>query len=552
MAVGWLSSVVAIARADLRQRTQSRRLLVVLVIVAYVGYQLNVGTFELLYQDTVDGETVDYRGEPTAPYVGLTTGLLGATILLFFGYYMLGNSLKRDRSTGFDELRASTPTSDRTYLIGKWLSHVTLATILLLTLAVAALVNHAVHGVGTTDPVWIVGAVLLIGIPMGAFVAGVTLVFQSTDRLRGTAGNVLYFFGAMMIVTSIAPAFSSDSGGTASISPWIRAIDSIGLVAAGEMTIDALLAVAPSYDGPPVGNYGAGADTAETVLFTWDGGAWPTWFYANRAGLALCGLGLTLAATLPYDRYAGGDDSPNRTVTARVGQFVPFFGEDHADTTNDESDANSIVTTNVSLTPVTDRSAGGFSRLLLQECRLLIRGRAWWWYVGAAVIIAVGLSGSAPTDVIVPAAAIWPLFLWSGLGYRPVQHRIMPFIHSSRRPSHQLLAEWSAGVVVAAVFLGVALWPAVLEAGLSGVVVFAGAVLFVPSVAQALGLWSGTQRVFELSYLVLWYVGVLNGVAVLDFAGATTETAGTTTPLLFGAIGLLALGVSLTHRTLNT
>ncbi|ELY93524.1 hypothetical protein C482_19039 [Natrialba chahannaoensis JCM 10990] len=550
-----VSVATAVARADLRQRAHSRRLLIVVAIVAYVGYQLNVGTFELLYQDTVAGETVDYRGEPTAPYVGLTTGLTGATFVLFFGYYILASSLRRDRTTGFDELLASTPVSNCSYLLGKWLSHVGVVSVLLLTLAVAALTNHALHGDGTTDPVWIVGSVFLIGFPMGCFVAGVTLVFQSTTRLRGTVGNVVYFFGAAMLLSLVAAAFTADDGGTGSIPSWIRAVDLVGLVVAGELTFEALLSVAPEYDGPPVANYGAGATGSEVITFEWDGSSWPGWFYANRLGLAVIGLGLVLVATLPYERYNSSEGSMSWTLGNRFARFTPSIFSRFRNPFRASENASTprvVNPTDVSLTPVTDRSAGGFGRLFAQELKLLTRGYPRWWYAGTVLIAAVGLSGSAPPEVLVPIAAIWPLFVWSGMGYRTARHRITPFIVASKQPYRQLLAEWAAGALVAAAFFGVTLWPMILETGLDGIVVLVGAIVFVPSVAQALGLWSHTRRVFELGYLLLWYIGLVNGVPPLDFAGATTETVGTVTPLLFGAIGLVALTIALGYRWRQT
>ncbi|WP_049926464.1 ABC transporter permease [Halopiger goleimassiliensis] len=542
-----LATVLAVARAGFRQRVRSRRLLVVLALVAVVGYQLNVGTFALFYQDTVDGTTVDYLGEPTAPYVGLTTGLTGAMVLLLAGYYVLGRSLRYDRSTGFDELRASTPTGDRTYLLGKWLSHVGVVALLLTTLAGAAIVNHLLHGVGTTDPIWIVGPVLLIGVPVGCFVAGVTLVFQSIDRLRGTLGNGVYFFAA---VTGMAIAPAAAAQETETIPLWLRFGDVIGLFAGGEMTIDALLEVAPSYDGIPIANYGAGATGGEEVTFVWNGGSFPGWFYANRLLLAVVGVGLAIVATVPYDRYATRTGSTGRTFgdrLARVRSVLPFVGA-----REDDVDLEATDPATVSLTPVSDRSAGGFGRLFLQEWRLLVRGHPWWWYAGAAVIAVVGLSGSAPPAAIGSSAAIWPLFCWSAMGHRTVAHRITPFIVSSKQPYRQLVAEWAAGAVLTAAFFGVALWPTVLESGVAGASVLAGAVAFVPSIAQAFGLWSRTRRVFELTYLVLWYAGPLNGAVALDFAGATGETAGTAIPFAFGAVGVLALAAALAHRWLQT
>lgn len=43
--------------------------------------------------------------------------------------------------------------------------------------------------------------------------------------------------------------------------------------------------------------------------------------------------------------------------------------------------------------------------------------------------------------------------------------------------------------------------------------------LFIPSLALALGVWTGTGKAFEVIYVVFWYLGVLNNVPELDYAG---------------------------------
>ena len=49
---------------------------------------------------------------------------------------------------------------------------------------------------------------------------------------------------------------------------------------------------------------------------------------------------------------------------------------------------------------------------------------------------------------------------------------------------------------------------------------FAGA-LFIPSMAVAMGVWSGTSKLFEAVYTVWWYVGPLHQLLTLDFVGGT-------------------------------
>lgn len=47
----------------------------------------------------------------------------------------------------------------------------------------------------------------------------------------------------------------------------------------------------------------------------------------------------------------------------------------------------------------------------------------------------------------------------------------------------------------------------------------AAGLLFIPSLALALGVWTGSSKAFEVVYAVFWYLGVLNDVLELDYAG---------------------------------
>jgi len=47
--------------------------------------------------------------------------------------------------------------------------------------------------------------------------------------------------------------------------------------------------------------------------------------------------------------------------------------------------------------------------------------------------------------------------------------------------------------------------------------------LFIPALALCLGVWSRGKRLFEVAHLLLWYLGPVEGVYPLDFAGARLE-----------------------------
>jgi len=44
--------------------------------------------------------------------------------------------------------------------------------------------------------------------------------------------------------------------------------------------------------------------------------------------------------------------------------------------------------------------------------------------------------------------------------------------------------------------------------------------LFIPSLAVASGVWSGTSKLFEIFYMVIWYLGPLIKLAELDYNGS--------------------------------
>ncbi len=72
--------------------------------------------------------------------------------------------------------------------------------------------------------------------------------------------------------------------------------------------------------------------------------------------------------------------------------------------------------------------------------------------------------------------------------------------------------------------------------------------LFIPSLALALGTVSGTRKVFEIVYLLIWYIGPINGVVPLDFMGATAEATAGTVPMAYLAITLVMLPAAFVIR----
>jgi hypothetical protein len=164
--------------------------------------------------------------------------------------------------------------------------------------------------------------------------------------------------------------------------------------------------------------------------------------------------------------------------------------------------------------------------MLLAELRLLFKGIRWWWFIAFAGLNVTGLL--LPTEsarqYLLPVAWILPLALWSALGTREKRHNTDQLIFSAPHPlSRQFPLVWLAGVAVALVAgLGVAVNLVLADDWLHLLAWCTGA-LFIPTLALALGVWSGSCKLFEVVYMLWWYAGPINRMESLNFMGTDSN-----------------------------
>lgn len=114
--------------------------------------------------------------------------------------------------------------------------------------------------------------------------------------------------------------------------------------------------------------------------------------------------------------------------------------------------------------------------------------------------------------MLLPLAWLLPVLYWSRLGTREARFGTGQLVFSSAFFGlRQFLALW---LVCFLIFLVT-----------GGGVVFRGrflclwGALFIPSFALCLGVWTGSCKVFEFLYVLIWYVGPMSGFIPLDFMG---------------------------------
>ena len=179
------------------------------------------------------------------------------------------------------------------------------------------------------------------------------------------------------------------------------------------------------------------------------------------------------------------------------------------------------------------------------ELRLMHKGYHWLWYVVALGLIAAQLTVpyEYARQYALPAAWIWPLALWSNMGSREARFNTSQLMFSSAFPvSRQFPAVWLSGLIVAGIAGGGILLRAFLGGETSHAIALLTGILFVPTFALALGTISGTRKLFEVTYLLIWYLGPVNGLPALDFLGTRDADVSGPSPFVYALISLV-LGI---------
>jgi hypothetical protein len=492
-------------RADVLERTRRYSFLVTMIASIYLGYAI--------YADYIVIDLDHHRGIYDSAWLGMLVALSTSMLVSLAGFYVVKNTITRDHQTKVGQILASTPVHKFSYIIGKMLSNFIVLSLIIAVQAVAALVMQAVKSEsGNVNIVELFSPFILIALPVMIFIAGIAILFESIRWLRGGFGNVLYFFlwGIMLAVP---------------IENDITAADLVFIKPVQQSMVADMIQKYPDYKGGFSLSAGHKESSMNYPTFQWTGMKWNS----ESVGLRFAWFGyamvLAVFAALSFDRF---DTAISRKQLREV-----FSKKKSAARRNDTLTSRLYSTL---LLPFSFSFRSRFLRMFAAETRLMMKGMPLWWY-----IVALGLfiaSIFAPLDAvkqyILPVLWLWPVLLWSGMGIREKEHRIDQIIFSSpdvlRR---QLPAIWVAGVGVAFVLASGVAVRLFLNNELSPLAGLITGGLFIPSMSLALGVWSGSGKLFEALYTLIWYIGPMNHEPTFDYIGVSATSIAAGMPVVY-------------------
>jgi hypothetical protein len=485
-----------------------------------------------------------HRGAYNSAWIGAQLTLLVNAFLGLVGFFLVRSAVDRDRRSGVGELLAATPMSRVSYTLSKALSNLAVLTSMVAVVIVCSAALQWVRGEDARiDPVGLALPHLLITLPFLALVSAMAVLFEVLPLLRGGIGNVAWLF-----LWSVGGIMGSEGG-----RPGATAADPMGI---GSVLPGMIAATREAFPGESItgqqvsiGIQIGGNGGHPLVPFTYDGIDWSP----GMVGWRLVWLGVALvvaaAAALPFDRFANeglgvgsllrgrrkrepapGDGGEARSA-APIGATVPFD------------------VARLAGTPPANRF--DLPTLVRAEIVVALKGvpRAWYLVTLALSIVALAVPLEGVKMAVAPALAIWPMLVWSALGAREQRHGTAELFFSSPRPlSRQLPATWLAGVAIGVAVSGAFGLRLALVGDWAGAITCLVGVAFVPALALACGVLTGSSRLFEALYLLLWYVAALNHVPQLDFTGAMAVQTGLGVATGYAVASALLLATAWTAR----
>jgi len=482
--------VYHLARADFLERVRRYSFLLILAFAAGLAF--------LTYTGGITLQLDRYRGIYNSAWVGSMMTVVCTAFITLAGFYMVKNAIERDGQTRVGLVLASTSMSKSAYTLGKALSNFAVLSAMVAVLAVAAVVLQLVRAEGYPfEPGKLLAPFVWVALPAMAMTAAVAVVFETLPVLRGGIGNVIYFFAWGAYI-----GFSGVQGLN----------DYLGLGFFMRDMAGRLKSIDPTYPGGFALQVGPIQHATKT--FVWQGIAWTPQVLLGRLQWVAIAAGIAWLAAAFFHRF---DPARERRHLKRKPEAPALSGgEVSADAPRPSIEA-------IRLTPLGSPARGPrLAHLVIAELRLMLKGHSWWWYAIAAALFVASLAvpDDAARRIIASFAWLWPILIWSQMGSRDSRCDTRKLLFSCAHTlGRRLPAMWIAGVIVAmAAGGGLGIHLLISSDWMRFAAWLAGA-LFVPTLALALGVWSGTSKLFEAVYMLWWYVGPMNHVPGLDFTG---------------------------------
>ncbi len=474
-----MNAIPSIAGADAKERMRRFTFLLAIAAALFAGY-LYVPDLHAGYATVAIHR---HRGIYNSAYLGAAIAILTSTFLGLIGFYLVRGSVERDPELRVDDIVCASPVRRATFVFGKFGSNLAALCAIAAISFLAAMFMQELRGEDRhLDVLAYALPFALISLPTMAVVAAIAIVCDVVKPLRGIVGGVLYVF----IWTAFLSVPMSTTNG-ARVSPW----DPLGATTITASLGASALAAYPKDRNTDIAIGGEAMPKSGLSAYRFGGVRWtPTIIGQRLVWLALAIL-LVLGSSVFFDRFAR--ETPGSRRTAPALDFTRAIPN---------------------IPPL---------RIVRAEFSLLVNGASLWWLAGAVgLAIATGVAPLAVvTRFILPIALIWPLERLSALGARERRWNVADILGATQGyAARTLLVQCAAGTLLGSLVCGGYIARLLFTGHPAAALACVAVIAATAAAALALGTITGASRFFEAGYLLVWYLGPINHLPVLDYSAA--------------------------------
>lgn len=517
-----LYQIYYIGKSDFIDRIRSKSILIITLLMVYISYLFfPENNSSLYYTLNYFNNGFFYRGIYNSTWLGWVSTIAFISVVSLIGFYFVRNSITREKELLIGEITASTELKSWIFIFGKAFGNFMFLLLQMFVVILITIIMQFVRGESYfLDPIKLLTPFLILAVPTCFIVAVIAIIFDTIPFFTGTFGNIAYFFmWTGVIVASVQERAYSLS-------------DVFGMNTTGRIVLEQLKSRFKEFKN--MDSFSLGVSEAlhgNVKTFVMDKVNISASVLFERVFWILIGILLLFLVAAFFKRT-----SLIKTKSAGKAKDTKRNKE--------YNHQNRVV-----LSPVFENKTYSNNFFIIEsKLKIMLALPNLWWY-GIVIICSVGVlfaQGDNLYKFLIPAIWILPIFIWSKLGTIEKNFHMEDYLLTYKNYRNtEILNSVTAGIIFTIVINISVIIKFLMLGNLIGVLYVFMAVFFVNALGIFIGSFFASSTAFEIIYIILWYVGVLNGLSSLDFIGLTRNAACTYIPVVFFLIGIALVIMSI-------
>lgn len=477
--------IYEIAYANILEKMRKQSFIYIVLIIAIISIFFLPSTNGKFGALSFDG----YRGIYNSSWVGAVMAILTSITISLFGFYLVNDSIERDNFTGVCKIIASSGVEKSQYIFGKCFGNIIILTLLTLVTFFMGIIIFLIRNESHAFILWeYVKPFLILTMPTILFISSLSILFEVFNMNSGLWRMVYFVIWVYFLSLMLRPNnFFDVIGGSHILFQIAQDIKSIFSDYKNGFTV-----------------FGS-ISTINT--FVWNGFKISTIMLLSRLQWVFISGVLLFFSTIKFDKF--NEDS--KIKIRRKCQ------------TTNALDNSFLKRTGITSINFSSYSKINFVNMVKEEIILSLKGQKKWLYIIALALIILSFCMNLENSLLFLVPILWiiPISVWSNMPVNEIKNNTYQIVYSTiNYKPWSLLAKYIAGVIIALLMVIGILVNLILSCTWQYIYFIIIGAFFIPALSLFVGLWCNSEKLFEIIYIVIWYIGPINKVYGIDFTGS--------------------------------